>query len=69
MSRANVPAKYRFRIFLLATTTACQFDSIVPVTIGDTTAMKVVHFGGQRPKWVDYMRTFGEAGVVTLVDN
>ena len=45
----------------------CQLDSIVPVESNGKLAMKIEHFGKKRPKWINFMRTFGEAGVVTLV--
>jgi hypothetical protein len=66
MSRANSPKKYRYRTFRLAIETACILDWLTVVTIDGVMAMKIEHFTDKVPAFVKYLRTFGEAGVVTI---
>jgi hypothetical protein len=66
MSRANSPKKYRYRMFWLATETACVLDWLTVVTINGVMAMKIKHFSNSIPAFVKHLRTFGEAGVVTI---
>jgi hypothetical protein len=67
MSRANSPKKYRYRMFWLATETACVLDWLTVVTIDGVMAMKIKHFSNSIPAFVKHLQTFGEAGVVTIV--
>jgi hypothetical protein len=66
MSRENSPKKYRYCMFWLATETACVLDWLIVVTINGVMAMKIKHFSNSIPVFVKYLRTFGEAGVVTI---
>jgi hypothetical protein len=67
MSRANSPKKYRYRMFWLATETACVLDWLTVVTINGVMAMQIECFSNSIPVFVNHLRTFGEAGVVTIV--
>jgi hypothetical protein len=67
MSRANSPKKYRYRMFWLATETACVLDWLTVFTIDGVMAMKIKHISNSIPAFVNHLRTFGEAGVVTIV--
>jgi hypothetical protein len=58
--------KYRLLIFRLATETACVLNWLTVVTINGVMAMKIKHFADKVPAFVQYLRTFGEAGVVTI---
>ena len=66
MSRANTPSKYKYRMFWLSTETACVLDWLTVVTIDGVMAMKIKHFADKVPDFVKHLRTFGEAGVVTI---
>jgi hypothetical protein len=61
MSRADSPKKYHYRMFWLAMETACVLDWLIVVTIDGVMAMKII------PAFVKHLKTFGEAGVVTIV--
>jgi hypothetical protein len=66
MSRANSPKKYIYRMLWLATETACVLNWLMVVTINGVMAMKIKHFFDSIPVFVKHLRTFGEAGVVTI---
>jgi hypothetical protein len=66
MSRANSPKKYHYRMFWLATETACVLDWLTLVTINGVMATKIKHFSNSIPVFVNHLQTFGEAGVVTI---
>merc|ERR1712157_393211 len=66
-ARAFTPSVFRYRVFILATETACCLNWIRPITLNGKTDTKIAHFGAATPNWVEHMRIFGEAGVVTLV--
>jgi hypothetical protein len=48
----------------LAAETACDLEWLTVVTIDGVMEMK--HFADKVPTFVKYLRTFGEAGVVTI---
>jgi hypothetical protein len=66
-SRENSPKKYHYQMFWLATETACVLDWLTAVTIDGVMAMKIKDFSNSIPAFVNHLRTFGEAGVVTIV--
>jgi hypothetical protein len=55
MPRANSPKKYRYRIFWLATETACVLDWLTVVTIDGVMAMKIKYFADKVPAFVKYL--------------
>jgi hypothetical protein len=67
MSRANSPKKYRYRIFWLATETACVLDWLTVVTVDGVMAVKIKKNSNSIPAFVNHLQTFGEASVVTIV--
>jgi hypothetical protein len=45
---------------------ACALDWLTVVTIDGVMAMKIKHFADKIPDFVKHLKTFGEAGVVTI---
>ena len=66
MIDANVPRKYRYRCFVLATSTAMMLDWLVTVDIAGIEKSRFEHCFGCLPKFATNLRTWGEAGVVTI---
>jgi fumarate reductase subunit C len=66
MSRAFSPKKYQYRMFWLATETACVLDWLTVVTINGVRAMEIKHFSNSISAFVKYLKTFGEACVVII---
>jgi len=66
MYRANVPKPMRYQIFPKAFETATLQDGLVVVEIDGKKATRYEHFAGKLPKFAQYLRTWGEAGTVTV---
>jgi hypothetical protein len=64
MFAANVPKKYRYKLFPYAVGTAVKTDNLMIVMIGEKKATRAEHFTGKLPSIVDHLRTWGEAGSV-----
>mmetsp|Transcript_22338 Transcript_22338/g.49847 ORF Transcript_22338/g.49847 Transcript_22338/m.49847 type:complete len:294 (-) Transcript_22338:28-909(-) len=64
MIDANVPRKYRYRCFVLATSAAMMLDWLVTVDIAGVEKSRFEHCFGCLPKFAANLRT--EAGVVTI---
>jgi hypothetical protein len=65
MIAANVPTKYRYRCFVLATDCAMMLDWLAIVEAGGVAKPRVEHFSGRIPAFAKHLRTWGEAGTVT----
>ena len=66
MSRAIVPAVYRYRCFVLATDMAAVLDWLMAVTIEGETKTKYEHLFGKKTKFASHLRIFGQLGVVAI---
>ena len=64
MIDANVPYLTRYKIVHEAISTATKLDGLVIVSINGKKATRYEHFGLPIPKFVEFLRTWGEAGVV-----
>ena len=65
MTQANVPDNLRARFFPEAATTATMLDNLTVIAINGVTQTRYEHCFGRLPKWTEYLRPWGEAGVVT----
>jgi hypothetical protein len=67
MAAANVPESVRYRIHSEAFRTATLLDGLVPIEIDGITKTRYEHWSDKgNPKFADHLRTWGEAGTVTL---
>jgi hypothetical protein len=66
MVRANIPMNKRYLLFREAFKTATDLDSLVVTTVGAKKATRHEHFYGNNPKWMKFLRTWGEAGTVKV---
>jgi hypothetical protein len=68
MHRANVPKEIRYKVFPKVFETATLLDGLVVTTIDGETMTRIEHFAGAGalPKCVKCLRTWGEAGTVTI---
>jgi hypothetical protein len=64
MVRANISMGKIYLLFREAFKTATDLDSLVVTTIGEKKATRHDHFYGKNPKWMIYLRAWGEAGTV-----
>jgi hypothetical protein len=58
MNAVQIPKSECFKMWSEAATTVTALDNRIPVTLNGVNA------GFQIPKFVKYLRTFGEAGIV-----
>ena len=65
MSAANIPDEMRYLFFPYAAETATKLDGLMVIEWKGKVATKYEHWCGQNPKFAKYLRTWGEAGVVT----
>ena len=65
MSAANVPEDMRYLFFPHVTETATKVDGLMVIEWKGKMATKYEHWFGKIPKFAKYLRTWGEAGVVT----
>jgi hypothetical protein len=66
MVRANIPLNKRYLLFREAFKTATYLYSLVVTTMGTKKATRHEHFYGTNPKWMKFLRTWGEAGTVKV---
>jgi hypothetical protein len=64
MNAAQIPKSERFKLWGEAATTVTALDNLIPVTWHGITKTRYEHAGFEIPKFVKYLRTFGEAGIV-----
>jgi len=56
----------RFALYREAILTATQLDGLVVENIDGVSATRYTHFYGANPKWVEHLRTWGEAGTIKI---
>ena len=66
MIAANIPETLRYTLFKEAFKHATTMDNLTVVNINGKDATRFEHFGEDIPNFVKSLRTWGEAGVVTL---
>ena len=66
MYAAHVPVPMRYVLFRKAFKTATLLDGLVISTINGKTATRYEHWGAEIPRFAKHLRTWGEAGVVTV---
>jgi hypothetical protein len=68
MSAANVPETIRYTVYSEAFKTATLLDGLMPVEINGITKMRYEHWTdkGNPPAFAKHLRTWGEAGTVTI---
>lgn len=66
MVDANVPLETRYKLFREAFGTATKLDALVVVEIDGVKATRYKHFFGVNPDYAAHLRTWGEAGTVTV---
>ena len=66
LSDANIPDLKRHLLFPRAVLLATNLDGLIPVTVSGVTASRYKHFHGEDPSYLNLLRTFGQAGVVTM---
>jgi hypothetical protein len=64
MNAAQIPKSERFKLWGEAASTVTTLDNLIPVTWNGLTKTRYEHAGFKIPKFVKYLRTFGEAGIV-----
>jgi hypothetical protein len=64
--RANVPSKWKHKVYKAAALHVTDMDGLMLVTIDGVTKTRYEHFYGSFPKFARLLRTWGEAGVVKL---
>ncbi len=64
MNVAQIPKNKRFKLWIEAAKTATALDNLIPVKWKGETKTWYEHAGHKIPKFVKYLRTFGEAGMV-----
>jgi hypothetical protein len=64
MNAAQTPKSERFKLWSEAATTVTALDNLIPVTWNGITKTRYEHAGFKIPKFVKYLRTFSEAGIV-----
>jgi hypothetical protein len=69
MSHATIPKHLKHLLLPDAVLTATLLDNLIPIEIDGTLATKYVHHVGSNdadPSFVHHLRTWGEAGTVTI---
>ena len=66
MADANIPNAIRYLLYREAITTATLLDGLVAETIDGQTKTRYAHFYGENQKWVQHLKTWGEAGTVKI---
>ena len=66
MHHANIPKDIRYKVFPKLFETATLLDSLVVCTIDGVTKTQAEHFGNTISKFAKHLRTWGEAGTVTI---
>lgn len=66
LAAANVPTKYRYKLFRSAFETASKVGNLRTRTVNGKLATRYEHFMGANPSFAQHLRTWGEAGTVKL---
>ena len=66
MVAARVPQEWRRKLFPYAALCATDVDGLMVVEWNGKTATRAEHWCGEVPKFAKHLRTWGEAGVVTI---
>mmetsp|Transcript_18815 Transcript_18815/g.23344 ORF Transcript_18815/g.23344 Transcript_18815/m.23344 type:complete len:1201 (+) Transcript_18815:436-4038(+) len=66
MHRANVPEEYRYKVFPYAFETVTKLDGLTVIELDGKVATRYEHWYGRNPAFKDHLRTWGEAGTVTM---
>ncbi len=64
MNVAQIPKSEQFKMWSEAAMTVTALDNLIPVTWKGETKTHYEHAGFEIPKFIKYLRTFGEAGIV-----
>jgi hypothetical protein len=64
MNVAQIPKSERFKMWSEAAMTVTALDNLIPVTWKGETKTRYEHARFKIPKFVKYLRTFSEAGIV-----
>jgi len=64
INAAQIPKSEHFKMWSDAATTVTALDNLIPVTFNGVTKTRYEHAGFKNPKFVKYLRTFNEAGIV-----
>jgi hypothetical protein len=66
MARAHLPLQTQYKFFTKAFSTATKLDGLAVITLDGKTATRYEHFGETNPAFSKHLRTWGEAGTLTL---
>ena len=66
MHYANIPTAMRYKLFREAFKTATLLDGLMVINIDGKLATRYMHKYGSDPAYAKHLRTWGEAGTVTL---
>jgi hypothetical protein len=67
MNHANIPLKWRFKLFAKAfKTDATLLDGLRVITLDGVIDTRYKHWCGTNPKFVEHLCTWGEVGTVNL---
>ena len=69
MHAANVPLEQRYKLVKEAIKTKTLLDGLTVITIDGKADTRYKHWCGSNPKFTNHLRTWGEAGTVTLRDH
>jgi hypothetical protein len=64
MNAAQIPKSKRFKLWSEAAMTVTALDNLIPVMWKGETKTQYEHARHKIPKFVKYLRTFGEAGIL-----
>jgi hypothetical protein len=66
MNQAHVPLKWRYKLFSKAFKTATVLDGLHIIKLDGKKDTRYKHWCGSNPKFAKHLRTWGEAGTVSL---
>ncbi len=66
MNAAQIPKSKHFKLWSEAANTVTALDNLIPVRWKGETKTWYEHAGHEIPKFVKYLRTFSEAGIVKV---
>jgi hypothetical protein len=66
MYHAHVPLKWRYKLFTKAFKTATLLDGLHVIELDGKLDTRYKHWCGKNPKFIGHLRTWGEAGTVSL---
>lgn len=68
MNHANVPMKWRFKLFSSAFKTATLLDGLHVIELDGKSDTRFKHWCGTNPRFIEHLRTWGKVGTVNLKD-